>query len=101
MDTTTNHNHALYEAFKAKDARFDGRFFVGISSTGIYCRPVLQGKTAEGGELHVLRHRRRSGTSRISPLSPVSSGVGSRVIRYRFYRQFDSPGDQDIGTELR
>ena len=23
----------LYEAFKAKDARFDGRFFVGISST--------------------------------------------------------------------
>lgn len=29
----------LYAAFKAKDARFDGRFFVGISSTGIYCRP--------------------------------------------------------------
>lgn len=28
----------LYAAFKAKDARFDGRFFVGISSTGIYCR---------------------------------------------------------------
>ncbi|MCC8166978.1 MAG: helix-turn-helix domain-containing protein [Planctomycetes bacterium] len=30
----------LYTAFRAKDARFDGRFFVGISSTGIYCRPV-------------------------------------------------------------
>ncbi|MDL2219792.1 helix-turn-helix domain-containing protein [Ruminococcaceae bacterium OttesenSCG-928-O06] len=30
----------LYAAFKAKDARFDGRFFVGISTTGIYCRPV-------------------------------------------------------------
>ena len=44
MDTTTNHNHALYEAFKAKDARFDGRFFVGISSTGIYCRPVCRAK---------------------------------------------------------
>ena len=34
----------LYEAFKAKDARFDGRFFVGISSTGIYCRPVCRAK---------------------------------------------------------
>ncbi|KAF5058570.1 putative bifunctional transcriptional activator/DNA repair enzyme AlkA [anaerobic digester metagenome] len=31
---------ALYAAFVAKDSRFDGRFFVGISSTGIYCRPV-------------------------------------------------------------
>ena len=31
-----------YTAFKAKDARFDGRFFVGISSTGVYCRPVCR-----------------------------------------------------------
>ncbi len=35
---------SLYAAFKAKDARFDGRFFVGISSTGIYCRPVCRAK---------------------------------------------------------
>lgn len=34
----------LYAAFIAKDARFDGRFFVGISSTGIYCRPVCRAK---------------------------------------------------------
>lgn len=34
----------LYSAFKAKDARFDGRFFVGISSTGIYCRPVCRAR---------------------------------------------------------
>lgn len=34
----------LYEAFMAKDARFDGRFFVGTSSTGIYCRPVCRAK---------------------------------------------------------
>ena len=26
---------ALYAAFQARDTRFDGRFFVGISSTGI------------------------------------------------------------------
>ncbi|QHQ61491.1 helix-turn-helix domain-containing protein [Anaerocolumna sedimenticola] len=34
----------LYAAFMAKDARFDGRFFVGVSSTGIYCRPVCRAK---------------------------------------------------------
>lgn len=34
----------LYAAYKAKDARFDGRFFVGIASTGIYCRPVCRAR---------------------------------------------------------
>ncbi|WP_019938042.1 AlkA N-terminal domain-containing protein [Bordetella sp. FB-8] len=35
---------AWYAALKAKDARFDGRFFVAVSSTGIYCRPVCSAK---------------------------------------------------------
>ena len=34
-----------YRALKAHDARFDGRFFVGVSSTWIYCRPVCNVKT--------------------------------------------------------
>ncbi|MRR55518.1 MAG: DNA-3-methyladenine glycosylase 2 family protein [Deltaproteobacteria bacterium] len=33
-----------YAALKAKDARFDGRFFVGVLSTKIYCRPVCRAK---------------------------------------------------------
>lgn len=40
----TIEKHALYAAFKARDARFDGRFFVGVTSTGIYCRPVCRAK---------------------------------------------------------
>ncbi len=32
--------HACYRALIARDARFDGRFFVAVSSTRIYCRPV-------------------------------------------------------------
>ena len=32
----------LYEAVLARDARFDGRFFVGVTSTGVYCRPVCR-----------------------------------------------------------
>ena len=33
-----------YRAMLAHDARFDGCFFVGVSSTGIYCRPVCRVK---------------------------------------------------------
>jgi AraC family transcriptional regulator, regulatory protein of adaptative response / DNA-3-methyladenine glycosylase II len=35
---------ACYQAMKAHDARFDGRFFVGVSSTKIYCRPICRVK---------------------------------------------------------
>ena len=31
---------ACYRAFQSRDARFDGRVFVGVTSTGIYCRPI-------------------------------------------------------------
>jgi AraC family transcriptional regulator of adaptative response / DNA-3-methyladenine glycosylase II len=30
---------------KARDARFDGRLFVGVTSTGVYCRPVCRVRT--------------------------------------------------------
>lgn len=33
---------ACYRAMSARDARFDGRFFTGVTSTGIYCRPVCR-----------------------------------------------------------
>jgi AraC family transcriptional regulator of adaptative response / DNA-3-methyladenine glycosylase II len=29
-----------YRALAARDARFDGLFFVGVTTTGIYCRPI-------------------------------------------------------------
>ena len=32
--------HTCYRALRARDARFDGRFFVAVSSTRIYCRPI-------------------------------------------------------------
>jgi len=35
---------ACYAAMRAHDARFDGRFFCGVSSTGIYCRPICRVK---------------------------------------------------------
>lgn len=31
---------ACYRALSTHDTRFDGRFFVGVRTTGVYCRPV-------------------------------------------------------------
>ena len=33
---------AAYQAMRTRDARFDGRLFIGVTSTGIYCRPVCR-----------------------------------------------------------
>jgi len=36
---------ACYRAITSRDARFDGRFFTAVTSTGIYCRPVCPAQT--------------------------------------------------------
>ncbi|MEO8946727.1 MAG: Ada metal-binding domain-containing protein, partial [Gemmatimonadaceae bacterium] len=36
---------ALYSAFVSRDPRFDGVFYIGVTSTGIYCRPVCTART--------------------------------------------------------
>jgi AraC family transcriptional regulator, regulatory protein of adaptative response / DNA-3-methyladenine glycosylase II len=41
----TLQDDAAYLALKTHDARFDGRLFVGVTSTGIYCRPVCRVRT--------------------------------------------------------
>ncbi len=36
---------ACYRALVARDARFDGIFFVAVKTTGIYCRPICPART--------------------------------------------------------
>src|SRR5690349_15739997 len=36
----TKDTRGCYKALLARDPRFDGIFFVGVTSTGIYCRPI-------------------------------------------------------------
>jgi AraC family transcriptional regulator of adaptative response / DNA-3-methyladenine glycosylase II len=38
---------ACYRALQSRDSRFDGLIFVGVSSTGIYCRPICPARTAK------------------------------------------------------
>lgn len=34
-----------YEAMRSRDARFDGRFFIAVRTTGVYCRPICPSRT--------------------------------------------------------
>lgn len=85
---------ACYRALRARDRRFDGRFFVGVRTTGIYCRPVCPARTplrrnidfyacAAAAEAAGLRpcKRCRPETSPGTPAWLGSSALVSRALR--------------------
>ncbi len=47
---------SCYRALTARDARFDGVFFVGVTSTRIYCRPVCRVKTPRAANCRYFNH---------------------------------------------
>jgi AraC family transcriptional regulator of adaptative response / DNA-3-methyladenine glycosylase II len=85
---------AYYDALKTRDRRFDGRFFVAVRTTGIYCRPVCPAPTpklvniefyacaaaAEEAGFRPCR-RCRPETSPGTPAWLGSSAVVSRALR--------------------
>lgn len=62
MDDTSDpiDQDACYLALKARDARFDGRFFTGVTSTGIYCRPVCAVRTPKRENCRFFAHAARA-----------------------------------------
>ena len=42
---------ACYRAVSSRDARFDGRIFTGVKTTGIYCRPICPARTPKSGNV--------------------------------------------------
>jgi AraC family transcriptional regulator of adaptative response / DNA-3-methyladenine glycosylase II len=44
-----------YRALSARDARFDGQFIAGVSTTGIYCRPSCPALTPKPGNVRFFR----------------------------------------------
>lgn len=63
MDLTTEQRPASeaelfevrYGALRARDARFDGQFIAGVSTTGIYCRPSCPALTPKPGNVRFFR----------------------------------------------
>jgi AraC family transcriptional regulator of adaptative response / DNA-3-methyladenine glycosylase II len=40
-----------WQAIRSRDRRFDGRFFAGVLTTGVYCRPICPGPIAKPANL--------------------------------------------------
>src|SRR5260221_13232301 len=38
-------HEACYRALSTRDARFDGRMFIAVRTTGVYCRPICPART--------------------------------------------------------
>lgn len=58
---------SAYLALKARDARFDGRLFVGVTSTGIYCRPVCRVRTPRLENCRFFATRERAEAAAFRP----------------------------------
>ena len=53
---TEHSDDAYYKALQARDARFDGCFFTGVTSTGIYCRPVCKVRAPKRENCRFFEH---------------------------------------------
>ncbi|MBK8067179.1 MAG: DNA-3-methyladenine glycosylase 2 [Rhodanobacteraceae bacterium] len=47
---------AAYTALVSRDRRFDGRFFVAVTTTGIYCRPICRVRTPKASSCRFFEH---------------------------------------------
>ena len=46
-----------YRAAFARDPRFDGLFFIGVTSTGVYCRPICPSRTPARKNMRFFAHQ--------------------------------------------
>ena len=87
----TSQDALYYRALRTRDARFDERFFTGVTSTGIYCRPVCPARTprasncvffacAAAAEAQGFRACRRC-RPEASPGTPAWLGTSATIAR--------------------
>ncbi len=80
-----------YEALRSRDRRFDGRFFTGVRTTGIYCRPICPAPSPKAAHVEFypcaaaaeeagFRPCRRC-RPEAAPGSPAWLGTSATVIR--------------------
>ncbi len=84
---------ACFRAVRARDRRFDGRFFVAITSTDIYCRPICPARpakrenmrfyssaaAAEGAGFRPCLRCRPERAPGLAPVDAVSRLVGAAI----------------------
>lgn len=115
MKATQIHNNfdLCYRAIRSRDARFDGRFFTAVISTGIYCRPICPAQTpqaknvrfyacaaaAEAAGFRACR-RCRPETSPGSPDWNVRADLAARALRLIADGVVDSEGVAGLADRL-
>jgi AraC family transcriptional regulator of adaptative response / DNA-3-methyladenine glycosylase II len=100
-------------ARRSRDARFDGRFFIAVTSTGVYCRPICPARapkdqhiryfpTAAAAEASGFRPclRCRPEASPGTPAWLGTSGVVSRALRLIGEGALDADGVDRLADRL-
>jgi AraC family transcriptional regulator of adaptative response / DNA-3-methyladenine glycosylase II len=103
--------NVLERARRSRDARFDGKFFVAVLSTGIYCRPICPvrlsvavryyataAEAAEAGFRPCLRCRPEAAPG--SPAWIGTSAVVRRVLRLINDGALDTGSVKDLATRI-
>ncbi|MDH5707840.1 MAG: helix-turn-helix domain-containing protein, partial [Hylemonella sp.] len=109
MPTTPAPDDARYRALQARDARFDGRFYVAVSSTGIYCRPVCRVRLPKPQNCRFFEHAAQAEAAgyrpclrcrpELAPRAPAwSLHDASALLAQQAARLFDQPEAWDDGT---
>jgi AraC family transcriptional regulator of adaptative response / DNA-3-methyladenine glycosylase II len=102
-----------YRALVSRDSRFDGRFFVGVRTTGVYCRPICPARTplrrnvrfftcaaaAEEAGFRPCR-RCRPETAPGTPAWVGSSATVTRALRLIASGSLDSEGVDALAERL-
>ncbi|MDB5891038.1 MAG: DNA-3-methyladenine glycosylase [Polaromonas sp.] len=102
--TTPLADEDCYRALKARDARFDGSFFTGVTSTGIYCRPVCSVRAPKRENCRFFRHAAQAECAGFRPclrcrpeLAPHllawSSQDASSILAHQAARLLDEPDE--------
>ncbi len=56
-----------YAAIKSRDDRFDGKFLMGVVTTGIYCRPICPARTPLKENIRIFRHASEAAEASFRP----------------------------------
>jgi AraC family transcriptional regulator of adaptative response / DNA-3-methyladenine glycosylase II len=98
----------LYNALTARDSRFDGVFFVGVTSTGIYCRPICRVKTPKAANCRFFETPQQAEQAGFRPclrcrpeLAPGNAPVddAQRIARLIVQRLEEGQLDDEAGLE--
>jgi AraC family transcriptional regulator, regulatory protein of adaptative response / DNA-3-methyladenine glycosylase II len=91
----------------SRDPRFDGRFFIGVTSTGIYCRPICPAPSPKERNVRYYPSAAAAGDAGFRPClrcrpeaSPgTPAWVGSSTTVSRALRLIDEDGLSDTSLE--